>query len=31
MLAIEGWGNLSCIQSVVEKIKEDNQKVKNIG
>jgi hypothetical protein len=28
---IEGWGNSSCVQSVVEKTKEVNQKVWNIG
>jgi hypothetical protein len=28
---IEGWGSSSCVQSVVEKTKENNQKVGKIG
>jgi len=31
IFAIEGWGNPSCVQSVVEKIRENNQKVGKIG
>jgi hypothetical protein len=31
MLTIEGWGSLSCAQNVVQKTKEDNQKVGKIG
>jgi hypothetical protein len=27
----EGWGNPSCVQNVVEKFKEDNQKAGKIG
>ncbi len=31
ILAIEGWGNASCIQSLVEKNGEYNKKTKKIG
>jgi hypothetical protein len=31
MFAIEGWGNPSHIQNVVEKTGEDNQKAQKIG
>jgi len=31
MLAIEGWGNASQIQNVVQKIGENNRKVKKIS
>jgi len=31
MPAIEGWGNLRHIQNVVQKIRENNQKVGKIG
>jgi hypothetical protein len=31
ILAIEGWGSPYCIQNVVEKTKEINQKPRNIG
>jgi hypothetical protein len=31
MLIIEGWGSPSCVQSVMKKTREDNQKVGEIG
>ncbi len=31
ILAIEGWGNASCIQSLMEKNGEYNKKTKKIG
>jgi hypothetical protein len=31
MSTFEGWGNPSHIQSVMEKIREDNQKVEKIN
>jgi hypothetical protein len=30
MLAIEGWGNPNCLQSVVQKFGEDNRNVEKI-
>jgi hypothetical protein len=30
MFTIEGWGNPSCVQNVVEKIGEDNRKARKI-
>jgi hypothetical protein len=31
MPTIEGWGSPSCVQSVVQKIGEDNPKVRKIN
>ncbi len=31
ILTIEGWGNPSYVQNIVEKIRENNQKARKIG